>query len=83
MIRLAALTTAVCLGLLLSFSAVHAMETVQNSGTCSGYTAYLQRARLCLEKDDRAGALVALREARAALATCLRQSAEETALAAL
>ena len=83
MIRVAALATAVCLGLMLFFGAVQAVETLPTAGTCSGYAAYLQRARQCLEKDDRAGALAALREARAVLATCLRQSAEDTALAAL
>ena len=83
MIRIAALTIALCLGSMLFFGAVQAVETLPTASTCSGYAAYLQRARQCLEKDDRAGALEALREARAVLATCLRQSADETALAAL
>lgn len=83
MTRLTTVALAVGLGLQLSFNVVHGMETRQTAKLCSGYAACLQRARHCLEKDDRAGALAALREARAALASCLRQSADETALAAL
>jgi hypothetical protein len=85
MIRTALLAVAVTVGLLLSFGAVQAIETPRPRADtgCSGYAAYLHVARQCLEQDDRAGALAALREARTALATCLRESADETALAAL
>lgn len=82
MTRLAALAIAVALGLCLFCGVVHATETGPPAETCAGYAASLQRARQCLAKEDRAGALAALRDARAALAQCLRQGAGETALAA-
>jgi hypothetical protein len=40
------------------------------SATCPDYTAQLQQARAALARQDRAGAIAALRNAQAALSAC-------------
>ena len=44
---------------------------------CPGYAGQLERARASLIRQDRTGALAALREAEAVLAECLRRESDE------
>lgn len=53
------------------------------STACPAYVATLRLARTHLERGDRGEAVAALRSAQEALATCIREGAGETALAAV
>jgi hypothetical protein len=50
--------------------------------SCPAYSAALVAAKTSVVRGDRASALQALRRAQEALADCIRESSEETALAA-
>ena len=82
---LRALVVVMVLGALLAARGVEARDLPVASARneCSAYDGLLRGARERLELGDRSGALVLLKEAREALADCLRESAEMTALAAL
>lgn len=65
------MTRAVVVGLSL-FGLVCAVPALAEplSATCPEYTAQLQQARAALARQDRAGAIAALRNAQAALTAC-------------
>jgi hypothetical protein len=71
--------------LLLGATPTQATETPAASveDDCPTYATLLRSALARLERGDRAGAITQIKRARTALADCLRDSAEETALAAL
>jgi hypothetical protein len=59
-----------------------AVSFASESYDCPAYVAELRVAKTSLLRRDRTGAVAALRRAQEALAECIRESSEETALAA-